>query len=250
MSKLMSNTKVFFKRNSSTILTCIGAIGVVATAVMSARDTVKAVKTIEEHESNGEKLTNKEKFKVAAPSYIPTVVTGLSTIACIFGANTLNKRTQASLASAYALLDRSYKEYKTAATETYGEDANAKIKENMAKSYYENNDLIRAKEGEELFFDFHGLQLFSASMEDVINAENAVNQILSRDGRVGLNIFYNLLGISCADVDYEVGWSFNTCHEQGYSNIEFVHELVRNDDGTDFYSITMLTEPEENFMWW
>ena len=106
MSKLISNSKLFFKRNSSTILTVVGAIGVAATAVMSARDTVKAVKRIEEHEAKGEKLSNKEKFKIAAPAYIPTVATGLSTIACIFGANVLNKKAQASLASSYALLDR------------------------------------------------------------------------------------------------------------------------------------------------
>lgn len=250
MNGMIDNTKRFFKRNSSTILTVMGAVGVAATAVMSARDTVKAVEILKEHEANGEKLSNKEKFKLAAPAYIPTVITGLSTMACIFGANVLNKKAQASLASSYALLDRSYKEYKTAATKTYGDDADKKIKETIAQSYYENNDLVKAKEGEELFFDFQGLQLFSASMDDVLMAEEAVNQILSKDGRVGLNVFYNLLGIPCADVDYEQGWSFNTCHEQGYSKIEFVHELVRNNDGSDFYSITMLTEPAEHFMWW
>lgn len=250
MSKLISNSKLFFKRNSSTILTVVGAIGVAATAVMSARDTIKAVKRIEEHEAKGEKLSNKEKFKIAAPAYIPTVATGLSTIACIFGANVLNKKAQASLASSYALLDRSYKEYKSAVIKEYGDDADKKIKETVAQSYYENNDLVRAEEGEELFFDFHGLQLFSATMEDVCRAEEAVNQILSRDGRVGLNIFYSMLGIKCADIDYEQGWSFNTCHEQGYSKIEFVHELVNNANGTNYYSITMLTEPVDHFMWW
>lgn len=44
--------------------------------------------------------------------YIPTAAFGLSTIACIMGANALNSRKQAALTSAYALINQSYKEYK------------------------------------------------------------------------------------------------------------------------------------------
>lgn len=250
MNKLVLNSRRFFKRNSSTILTCIGAIGVVATAVVSAKDTIKAIKIIEESEEiEGVTVSKKELVKMVAPAYIPTAVVGLSTIACVFGANILNKRTQASLASAYALLDSSFKEYRERAKEVYGEDSDKKIKEAIAKNRYEDSQMMLKEDGKELFFDFHGLQLFSATWDEVKTAENTINQIINKNGYVGLNTFYEMLGIPCTDVDYEVGWSSRSVREFGYDHVEFLHDRVVNDDGTEFCAITMVCEPVEDYMW-
>lgn len=135
----MKNT--FLKRNSSTILTTIGAIGVVATAVIAVKDTPKALRILDEAEhEKGEELTVKEKIVTAGPVYIPAIAVGISTIACIFGANTLNKRNQAALMSAYALLDQSYKDYKRKVSDIYGEDADKKIIEEVAKEELEPQD--------------------------------------------------------------------------------------------------------------
>lgn len=135
----MKNT--FLKRNSSTILTTIGAIGVVATAVIAVKDTPKALRILDEAEQEkGEELTVKEKIVTAGPVYIPAIAVGISTIACIFGANTLNKRNQAALMSAYALLDQSYKDYKRKVSDIYGEDADKKIIEEVAKEELEPRD--------------------------------------------------------------------------------------------------------------
>ena len=75
--------------------------------------------------------TKKEKFKVAAPIYIPTVLSGMATIACIISANLFNKVQQASIASAYALLSSSYKEYRDKLKELHGEDADLEVISNM-----------------------------------------------------------------------------------------------------------------------
>ena len=113
MNKLLRSSKLFLKRNSSTILTVVGATGVIATSVMAVKATPKALAMIEKaKEEKGEDLTKLETIKVAGPAYIPAAIAGISTIACIFGANILNKRQQAALMSAYALIDNSYKEYK------------------------------------------------------------------------------------------------------------------------------------------
>ena len=83
----------FMKRNSATILTCIGAAGVAATAVLSATQTPKALRLIEEaKKEKGEELTKVEVVKAAAPAYIPAVAVGGATEACILGSNVLNKR--------------------------------------------------------------------------------------------------------------------------------------------------------------
>ena len=135
----MNNT--FLKRHSSTILTVMGAIGVGATAVIAVKDTPKALRILDEAEQEkGEELTVKEKIITAGPVYIPAIAVGVSTIACIFGANALNKRNQATLMSAYALLDQSYKDYKRKVSDIYGEDADKRIIEEVAKEELEPRD--------------------------------------------------------------------------------------------------------------
>ena len=119
----MKRTQIMKKLcdNSSTILTCVGAVGVAATATMAVKATPKAIALLEEaREEKGEELTKLEVIDVTAPVYIPAAIAGFSTIACIFGANILNKRSQAALMSAYALLDNSYKEYMRKSEELYG----------------------------------------------------------------------------------------------------------------------------------
>lgn len=163
----------------STLLTCIGAMGVIATSVMAVKATPKAIKLLEASEKEkGERLTTIEKVKMAAPAYIPAAVVGASTIACIFGANILTKNSQASLASAYALLDRSYKEYRNKVNALYGKEADDEIKTEIAKDYYtdhsdEDDDLIMYEDEEDddmkLFFDYNTLQMFRAPMNKVIN---------------------------------------------------------------------------------
>ena len=113
MNKLVNKSKRFINRNASTILTCLGSIGVIATSVIAVKATPKALKLLETaKEEKGEELTSFEVIRTAGTIYIPAIITGGSTIACIFGANVLNKRSQAALMSAYALLDNSYKDYK------------------------------------------------------------------------------------------------------------------------------------------
>ena len=160
----------------STLLTCIGAIGVVATSIMAVKATPKATKLLEASEKEkGEKLTKMEVVKIAGPAYIPAAVVGASTIACIFGANILSKHSQASLASAYALLGRSYKEYRNKVNALYGDEADDKVIAEVANEYYDQDetcsDLMIDEEDDDvkLFFDYNTLQMFRAPMSKVIN---------------------------------------------------------------------------------
>lgn len=96
-------------RSSPTILTVVASVGVVTTTIMAVRATPKAIKILKEAElEKGEDLSKLEIIRAAGPIYIPSVLLGVSTIACIFGANALNQKKQASLMSAYAMLNESY----------------------------------------------------------------------------------------------------------------------------------------------
>ena len=136
MNKLMYRSVMFCKRNATNILTGLGGIGVVATSVMAVKVTPKALTLLEEAEAKkGEKLTKIETVQVAGTVYIPPILIGASTIACIFGANVLNKRQQAALMSAYILLDNSFKEYKNKVNELYGEIGKYIVPKNLKPIY-------------------------------------------------------------------------------------------------------------------
>lgn len=160
----------FFKKNSSTILTTIGAIGVVATAIIAVKETPKAIEILEEAKyEKGEELTVKEKILVAGPFYIPAIATGAATIACIFGANVLNHRNQASLVSAYALLDQSYKDYKRKIVDIYGDEANQKVVEEITKEDIDDVDQVIDKESEVVtIFDGTTLRTFETVLDKIV----------------------------------------------------------------------------------
>lgn len=241
------NAKLFFKRNASTILTCVGGIGVVATAVVAVKDTPKAMQLIEKKtEEKGENLTTIEKIKVAGPVYIPAVAIGVSTLACIFGANTLNKRTQASLMSAYALLNSSYKEYKSKVEELYGEGADAHIKGEVARDKYNSDDISRDDE-KLLFYDYFSERYFESTMEEVMQAEYDINRELHTKDYAYLNEFYDMLGLDHIQSGWDLGWSMGASLSHYWKTwIDFRHEKVEMEDGMECYIITM-TEPIVDF---
>lgn len=241
---LLYRSKGFVKRNGSTILTCVGAAGVVATSVMAVKATPKAIALLEQaEEEKGEELTKLEKVNVAGPVYIPAVLMGTATIACVFGANVLNKRQQAALMSAYALLDNSYKEYKNKVEELYGEDANDNVTAAIVKDKYEDVD-ISVEEDKLLFYDLFSERYFESTMEKVLKAEMFVNQKISRWGGASLNDFYEELGIDPVDYGEFLGWSGGGLAEMYWDAwLDFDHKVVPLEDGMECRTIEFGYEP-------
>ena len=245
---VLDSSRLFLKRNASTILTCVGSVGVVATSILSVKGASKAKARLEKaKEEKGEELTKKEVFIAAAPAYIPAVLSGAGTIACMFGANTLNKRQQASLVSAYAVLDTSFKEYKKKVEELYGEDADETVRSEIAKDKYENFDIVPTGE-KVLFYDEYTQKYFEATMEEVIKAEYLLNRDLSFHGYAVLNDFYTLLDLPNVEFGDILGWNIGMIYDmQWYGWVEFNHRRVVLDDGLHCYILEILTEPIPNF---
>lgn len=251
MNKVLRHSKSFINRNASTILTCAGGAGVIATAVMAVKATPKALILLEEaKQEKGEDLSNLEKVQVAGLAYIPATLVGLSTIACIFGANVLNKRQQAALMSAYALLDNSYKDYKKKVEDLYGEEANGRIREELAKDKYDDEP-ISVEDNKQLFYDDFSGRYFESTMEEVLSAETKINKLLATFGGAYLNEFYEALNIPTVDYGDHLGWSaFMMIETCWYAWLDFEHTKVTMDDGLECYIITMGYEPEFGFEDW
>lgn len=248
MNKLVGRSKMFLRKNGSTILTCVGSAGVVVTAVMAVKATPKAMQLIKAaEEEKGEKLTRMETIQATATTYAPSAIAGIATISCILGANVLNKRTQASLISAYALLDQKFKDYKKQVEELHGEDADKNIRECIAKDKYAECD-IEVGDDAQLFYDFYSGRYFESTMEYVMKAAYEVNRKIMVDGCAYLNDWYDELGIDHVEFGYEVGWSQCANYEMYWQYwVDFHIEETTVADDLECNIVTIMQDPIPDF---
>lgn len=235
--------RLYLQRNSPTIVSCIGAVGVVATTIAAVKATPKALSLIENEkayinkqlEEGGwqtrvDKLTTAETIKATWKCYIPTAIIGLSTITCIFGANTLNKRQQAAITSAYMLLDNTYKQYKEKVSKLLGDNADTMVKKSIIEDQYSEITL---------FYEYHYGEFFERRKADVLNAEYQLNLKFASQGYACLNDFFELLGLPITQEGEIIGWST----QEGYSAIDFEHQLLELDDGMECTIINLPISP-------
>ena len=234
----MKGVKTFLERNGSTILSCIGSVGVAATSALAIQATPKAVRLIEnERKCRDEELSKADIVKLCWRCYVPAAVIGISTIACIVGANALNKRQQAALTSAYMLVSNAYKEYKGKVKELAGEETDISIQEAIIKEKYDGP----LNHYNCLFYEYNYGEFFERSKVDVLEAEHQFNLKLSNDGYVCLNDLYGYLGLPKSDVGRVISWSSDEFH--GETWVDFKHELVELEDGMECYVIDISTPP-------
>lgn len=248
MNQLVNKSQMYVKKNAPTILTVVGGVGVVATTVSAIRATPKAVRLLEAaQEIKGDKLTNLEKIKMVAPLYIPTIIYGATTILCIFGANVLNKRHQASLVSAYALLDNSYKEYKKKVIELHGKDGELEIVEAIVEDKYEEEQPT-TENGELLFYDQFSGRFFNSTMNNVLSTFYQINRDVSTEYSATINDFYDYLDVPHIDGGDVLGWSVGMNSEAYWQEwIDFAVEERELEDGTKCHFVIIYQEPMVDF---
>ena len=251
MNRLLSKSQVFLKRNSATILTCVGAAGVIATSVTAVKATPKALLLLEKaKEDKGEDLTKLETVKIAGPAYIPSIALGASTLACIFGANVLNKRGQASLMSAYALADSAYKDYRGKVQELFGEEAGAQVRAGIAKDKYEEQH-IEPTGDNLLYYDFYSGRYFEASPAAVKQAEYELNRTLMLDDCACINDWYRFMDLEPLEHGDNVGWTTYANSDAYWQTwVDFHHENTVMDDGLECVIISFNQDPYPDFEDW
>lgn len=232
------------------ILTVVGSAGVVVTAVFAARATPKAMQLIEEDDR--ENLSKVDVVKKVWKVYAPTAISATATICCIAGVNVLNRRAQASLMSAYVLLDNSYRSYRHKLIELYGEDAHNKIVEEIAIEQAKKTNIygeyllttcdVSSEDFSEpvLFYDEQSRRYFEAPVEQVQQAEYHLNRNYALRGTATLNEFYDFLGLDPTDDGDLKGWAQS---DEGTMWIEFNHKKTVLDDGLRCYVLEMPFEP-------
>ena len=237
------------KKASPTILTCLGAVGVIATAVAAVKATPKAIDLCRDISDENEKEPSMlDYIKAGWKYYIPSAAIGLVTIGCIFGANGLNKRKLAAITGTYILLDQAYREYKNKVKEIFGEEGNRQILNAVFRDRTEDVDISPTDENTLLFYEEHYGKFFERTMLEVQDAEYRINQKLAKEGEASLNDFLRYLSLPELEIGDDLGWvqemKCDTCRPLW---IDFEHYLVTMDDGMECYIINMVLEPTDDY---
>lgn len=120
----------FIKKNTSTILTGVGIVGVFLTGFLVHKDTKRAVKRL-----GTEELSKKEEFKETWTCYIPSVLVTAATVGCVVAGKCLDAKQIATLIGSAGASGRLLYEYKDAIRERYGKEGLDDITRDVAKKH-------------------------------------------------------------------------------------------------------------------
>lgn len=247
VSKIIKDTQKSIIKHSPEILTGLGITGMIGTTVMGIKATPKALRLMDEAKcEKGDELTVVETVKTTWICYVPTVVTGALSIACIVGASSVNNRRNAALATAYAMTRTTLKEYEEKVVETVGEKKEQLIKDKVAKSKLEqnpvsNNEVFITSKGEALCYDVHSGRYFKSDVDKIRRVQNDLNERLLSEHHISLNEFYYEIGLPCNGAGNDLGWNI----EDGQIKILFSSQLA--EDNTPCLVIDYLVAPRYNY---
>ena len=243
------------KDNGATILTGLGVAGVISTAVMSAKATPKALDILAEKEAysrehHGESLTKFEKALAVLPAYLPAILMGTATTACILGANHINQVKQANLMAAYACLDASYKEYRNKVKEIFGEEAARRVNFEMEKERFMSEQYGDPAE-KKLFYDEFSKRYFEMSMFEMLKATYDANRMYNILGEMSLNQLYEFFNLAPTELGEGLGWNAEkefACGQYAWLDIRW--EPIETPDNLEAFGVTFAIDPSNDFLEW
>lgn len=249
LAKFLTDAKKTISKHSPEILTGLGIAGFITTTVMAVKATPKAMWLIEEEKDTLEKdrLTVVETVKVAWKPYIPAAITGVSSVACIIGASSVNYKRNAALATAYQVSRAALSEYKEKVVETIGEKKEKQIRDKVAKDEIEKHpasktEVIITDNGNVLCYDPLSGRYFNSSIEYIRKVVNDLNfRMIGGEMYISLNEFYNEIGLSDIKRGDDIGWNIS----RGQIEVSFSSQL--SDDGKPCIVIDYMVDPREDF---
>ena len=157
MSGAFNNVSFKMKKHSPEILMVAGVAGVVVSAVMACKATLKVDAIMDETKEKMDKIHKAEEdgvtesgedyfvedakkdtaivyaqtgFKLVKTD-APAVAIGTLSIASILASNNILRKRNVALAAAYATVDKSFKEYRNRVIEKFGQEVDRELKYNI-----------------------------------------------------------------------------------------------------------------------
>lgn len=252
------------KKHSPEILVAAGVVGTVVSAVMACKATTKIdtildetkeqLDKIHEHSENPD-MTEKYNAEDAkkdtvivyaqagvklAKLYAPAVGLGVLSLSSILASNNILRKRNTALAAAYAVVDRSFKEYRDRVVERFGKEVDHQLRYSIKATEIE--ETITDEKGKEKKIkktievadpdasDY--IKYFTKSnpywennpeyVEMFLRAQqNYANDKLKATGHLTLNDVYDMLGFKDSKAGMVVGWIYDLTHPNGDNFVEF-----------------------------
>lgn len=248
LKKVVRDISKMISKNSPQILTGVGIAGMLTTTVLAVKATPRALELIEEAKVENEvyDLTPVEVVKAAWKPYIPAVVTGIASTACLIGANSVHTRRTAAIATAYKVSETALAEYKEKVIETIGEKKERVIEDKIAKDKVEKNPVSKSEviitgAGRTLCMDALSGKYFESDIETIRKVVNELNRKMNYEMYISLTDFYNELGIPKTKISDELGWNI----DKGLIEVTFSPQLA--EDGKPCLVVDYLVAPRYDF---
>lgn len=214
--------KLFTSGHAPEILMAVGTGGFVATVVMAAQATPKAMLKLERAEAEAMHLPKSRQkvfvFAKVAPCYIPAAVMGAASLGCFFKAHTVHVERQVALASLYSMASQTLNQYQDKLVERFGEDVHEKVLErvlddgDVPAEVQEEARTLPSADDEVLFYDRTTGRYFRCTKAGVREAESMVVKQTCDEGFCTLNYFYEYLGVEDNTfIGEAIGWDQERC---------------------------------------
>jgi hypothetical protein len=216
LNSWLTQAQKFAVDNSPAILTGFGVVGSIATAIVAGRVSYKvgyrvALRDTYRAQRDEDCVPTKDIVKEYWAQYIPPVIMGVGTVACIVGSNQINTKRTTAMATAYALSEKAFSEYKDKVVEKVGpkkeKDVRAEIAEDRIKKNPPDPMLISADGSQVLILDAMSGRYFMSTMETIRRAQNTINEQCLSHRFATLEDFYDLLGLEPTTLSRELGWT-------------------------------------------
>lgn len=212
LKQAVANAKIFLSNNSPLILTCMGIVGTVSTAVMASQATLKAEEIL--YDNGAEDLPWQDKTRLVWKCYVPCGLMGLSTIGCMIGSHICSENQKAALQSAYLLSQTTLQEYQKKVVERIGKNKERQVYEETVQAVadkqspsllYTRGDLpdrvYETGHGNSLFYDVPGERYFKSDINFVKTQINDMNHDVRTEMWYDWNEIYYRWGLPGKPMD-------------------------------------------------
>lgn len=253
LSKMFKTAKNAVVDHAPEILTGIGISGMLTTVILAVRATPKALYLIEEEkekqnedlwaeaiENCGDdeypeideitELKPLDVVKACWKCYIPAAVIGLSSAACLIGANSVHTKRHTALAAAYSLSETALKEYQEKVIETIGEKKEQAVKDAVAKDKIEKDpvsahEIVFTGKGGTLCYDVISGRYFESDIDVLKKAVNELNRRMRDEMYISLNEYYAEIDLDSIAIGDDLGWNI----DKGYIDLYFSAQMAPDD---------------------
>lgn len=283
VSRTLNKVGFTIKKHSPAILIVTGVVGAVTSTVLACKATrkldevleqhkerIEAVKTLEEETKKYDPETyNETEFKQAlslayvkagvsvAKLYAPAAVVGVASIVSILASHKILNERHAALASAYAIVDGTFKDYRKRVVDRFGERVDYELRHNIKTEKLET--IVLDENGEEktetkpidviqgnvpiyseyaiLFDETNPNWQKDAELNKafLLQIERFANDKLRLQGHLFLNEVYDMLGHERTKAGNIVGWVYDKDNMVGDNYVSFgIFDVQRRPQNAEF----------------